>query len=92
MVMLRNKIYCHQLVLCAALGASSKASHLVRRLLLGVFKQDAICHTTLTGRAPCAAGYNQNVSVQLFPLNDKAKNAIISRFHYYLAISRSIIY
>jgi len=80
MVMLRDEVYCRQSVLCEALGASSKTSHLVRRLLLGVFKKDVIYHVTLTGQAPRAAGREQNASKQLLSLDNKAKVAIISEF------------
>jgi len=80
MVMLRDEIYCRESILREALGASSKASHLVRRLLLGIFKKDTIYHITLTGRPPRAAGRVQNASERLFPLDEKAKIAIISKF------------
>lgn len=50
MIQLGNKIYCKQLVLDNALSLSRGSTQLVRRLLSGVLKLEAIRECTLTGR------------------------------------------
>lgn len=40
MVLLRNNIFCKSSVLHYALGSSTKTTHLVRKLVLGVFKEE----------------------------------------------------
>lgn len=56
MVLLRNNIYCKSSVLSYAIGSSSKTTHFVRKLILGVYKKEIFkkgsIEVTLTGRAP----------------------------------------
>lgn len=80
MILLHDGIYCRQSVLLTALGHACKASHIVRRLIQGVFKIEAIMNATVTGQAPRAGV--QDKSVQTVPLDGKAKMAIISQYFY----------
>ncbi|XP_067203851.1 uncharacterized protein [Linepithema humile] len=56
MILLGNDIFCKSLVLHYALGSSSKTTHLVRKLVLGVFKEEIFKkgphQVTLTGYSP----------------------------------------
>lgn len=56
MVLLKNRTFCRKKVLEMALGSSTKSSHMARRLLEGVFKNDALIKSTLTGQAPKSLG------------------------------------
>ncbi|XP_036138578.1 uncharacterized protein LOC105832315 isoform X2 [Monomorium pharaonis] len=80
MILLRDGIFCRQSVLLAALGHACKASHIVRRLVQGVFKIETIMNATVTGQAPRATARDK--SMQTVPLDGKAKMAIINE-HFY---------
>lgn len=74
MVPLMNGIYCKRRIRDSAIGGSSKLSHLVRRLLDGVFTREAIMQCTCTGK-PGAATAKSDKKPEA--LDDTARNAII---------------
>lgn len=49
MVLLQNNTFCKKKVYDYAVGSSTVASHLARRLLEGVFKKEALLKSTFTG-------------------------------------------
>ncbi|XP_071579376.1 uncharacterized protein [Temnothorax nylanderi] len=74
MIHLKNNVYCRNAIYYAALGNCHRSSHMVRRLLTGVFKKEALINCTLTGQTPRSQGKNrQNVKVScLHPIAIKA--------------------
>lgn len=74
MLPLLNGIYCKRRFHDNAIGGSSMLSHLVRRLLDGVFKREAIVNCTCTGKPSAAAA---RAAQKPEALDDTAKNAII---------------
>lgn len=75
-MLIKDGVYCKRRILESAKGVSFKASHLVRRLLEGVFKPEALLQSTVSGRAPRAQG-KERQSQHVDPLNVTARNAII---------------
>lgn len=80
MVLLKDGVYCKHRILESARGVSCKASHLVRRLIEGVFKPQAILQSTVSGRTPRAQG-KERQQQHVIPLNVTAKNAIIGNVY-----------
>lgn len=82
MVLLRDNVYCKSSVMSLAFGCSSKTTHLVRNLVLGVFKKEifsrGINEVTLTGHAPRATGRQRGT--QYCNIDFVARSAIISKF------------
>ena len=76
MVHLINGVYCKKRHYDAALAASKAASHLVRRLLTGVFKEDAILKCTRTGQSARAQGKDRQRE-EMSSLSPAARQAII---------------
>lgn len=76
MVHLADGIYCKKKVYDAALGASKASTHLVRRLIKGVFKEEILLECTATGQAPRGVG-RDNQREEIFSLNPRARKAII---------------
>ncbi|XP_043288915.1 uncharacterized protein [Venturia canescens] len=78
MVKLVDQVYCKDSELKPALAMASQASHLARRLIVGVFKPSGYLNCTFTGQAARAhqnkPGNNQLVK----PLNEIAKNEILN--------------
>ncbi|XP_071578751.1 uncharacterized protein [Temnothorax nylanderi] len=82
MIHLKNNFYCRNAIYYAALGNCHRSSHIVRRLLTGVFKKEALINCTLTGQTPRSQGKNrQNVKVSC--LHPIAINAIVDFSLYY---------
>lgn len=84
MILLVNGIYCKRKFHDSAMGASSKLTHLVRRLLEGVFKRDALLNSTCTGKPSAAAA---KASHKPDTLDNTAKEAIIGIVIYDKSIS-----
>lgn len=78
MVSIGNGVYCKKTILDSALKVATKPSHLVRRMLTGVFKEEAIATCTLTGRKPIAAGTN-NYEGEVHCLNPAAVSAMYGK-------------
>lgn len=78
MVKLMDKIYCKETEykLCKCL--CSQASHVVRRLITGVFKPCGYLDATLTGQAP-RAHLQEGKSAPVKALNAMAKDEIIGK-------------
>ncbi|XP_011883712.1 PREDICTED: uncharacterized protein LOC105570870 [Vollenhovia emeryi] len=76
MIHLRNGIFCRKKNYDLALGSSHRASHIARRLLEGVFKQEILIKCTFTGQTPRSLG-KERLTEEMFCLHDRAKNAII---------------
>lgn len=76
MVLLTNGIYCRKKILKSALGNSKAVTHIARRLITGVFKEEKLLQCTLSGQPPRAQGKErQKQKVESLDLG--AKNAII---------------
>ncbi|XP_074097827.1 uncharacterized protein LOC141526662 [Cotesia typhae] len=75
MIKLAGETYCKSRDYDLAISASTQASHLVRRLITGVFKPSGYLQATFTGQAPRA--HKIKDPKQIKPLNITAKNAII---------------
>lgn len=84
MILLGNNIFCKSSVLHYALGSSTKTTHLVRKLVCGVFKKEIFkkgpCQVTLTGYAPRSVG--KQAEVKYINIDVVARSAIISKFYY----------
>lgn len=82
MVLLRDGIFCKSSVLHNALGSSTKTTHLVRKLVLGVFKEEIFKkgrnQITLTGNSPRFLGKQSEVKYDNIDVS--ARSAIISKF------------
>lgn len=74
MVLLVDDVYCKRRFHDNAIGGVSKLSHLVRRLIDGVFKREALMECTCTGKPSAAAA---KAGQKPEALDDTAKNAII---------------
>lgn len=75
MVLLKHGVYCKLKTLNNSIGASSKASHLTRRLSRQrVFKHEVLLNATLTGQT-AQGKERQNQTVVC--LDELATNAII---------------
>lgn len=83
MVLLGNNVYCKASVLHYALGSSTKTTHLVRKLVLGVFKTEifkkGLCQVTLTGNVP---RLGKQPGAKYYNIDVSARSAIISKFLY----------
>lgn len=81
MVLLKNDIFCKSSVLHYALGSSSRITHLVRKLVLGVFKKEIFKkgnnQVTLTGCAPRFVG--KELQATYDNIDVLARSAIISK-------------
>ncbi len=86
MVHLQNGIFCKKLVRDMAKGSAKKVTHLARRLMEGVFKDDAIRRCTFTGQTPRAQGKLRQME-NIISLDEKAKSAIIGKKHSKIMIS-----
>lgn len=76
MVLLMDNVYCRKKIWISALGNSKAVTHVARRLLQGVFKEEKLLQCTLTGQSPRAQGKErQKEDVEC--LDRRAKNAII---------------
>lgn len=76
MALLMNGVYCRKKVWISALGNSKAVTHLARRLIVGVFKEEKLLQCTFTGQAPRAQGKErQKETVECLDL--RARNAII---------------
>ena len=84
MTLLGNNIFCKSSVLHYALGSSTKATHLVRKLVCGVFKEEIFkkgpSQVTLSGYAPRNVG--KQAEVKYTNIDVVAKSTIISKFYY----------
>lgn len=79
MVHLRGDVYCKKSVFAYAVsGGSSSATHVARRLLEGVFKNEAILKCTFTGQPARAQREKRFIAVQT--LDGNAKDEIIGKF------------
>ena len=76
MIPLWNGIYCKKKIYDYAVGSSHRASHLARKLLEGVFKEEALIKCTFTGQAPRSLGKERQLE-EVFCLHNLAKNTII---------------
>lgn len=74
MILLLNDIYCKRIIHDNAIGASTKQTHVVRRLLDGVFKREALLKCTCTGKPSAMAA---KLPKKPQALDHTAKNAII---------------
>ncbi|KAK3924499.1 DNA-directed RNA polymerase subunit beta, partial [Frankliniella fusca] len=74
---LMNGIYCDARELTSAIQASREMTHMVRRLMVGVFKVEEILNCTFTGRRPTAAGADQVIGKKIDPLHPGAILAIL---------------
>jgi len=83
MILLGNNIFCKSLVLRYALGSSTKTTHLVRKLVLGVFKEEIFkkgpCQVTFTGYSPRYLG--KQTEIKYDNIDVLAKSTIISKFY-----------
>lgn len=79
MVHLKYDIYCIKRIFESAIGTASRASHLARRLIDGVFKPDAILNCTFSGQAPKAQGEERRKR-KYECLDSQARRAIIGNF------------
>jgi len=70
MVHLRNGIFCRKEIY--AIGSSYRASHTARKLLKGVFKEEALMKCTFTGQSPRSLG-KERQREEVFCLHDLAK-------------------
>ncbi|XP_044589170.1 uncharacterized protein LOC123268281 [Cotesia glomerata] len=75
MTRLVGETYCKSRDYDLAISASTQASHLVRRLITGVFKPSGYLKATFTGQVPRAHKVKNPKEIK--PLNITAKNAII---------------
>lgn len=64
-----------------AKGSAKHVTHMARRLIEGVFKNEALLNCTFTGQAPRAQGKERQAQ-KVVPLNYLAKNAIIGKYIY----------
>lgn len=78
MVHLKNNFYCRNAIYYAALGNSHRPSHIVRRLLTGVFQKEALINNTLTGQSPRAQGKDRQ-NVKMSCLHPFVINAIVGK-------------
>jgi len=75
-VKLIDKVYCKGSELAPALALSSQATHLARRLIVGVFKPSGYLNATFTGQAS-RAHKNKKTEISVKSLNEVAKNEIL---------------
>jgi len=75
MVHLKNNIYCRKRILTNALSVSKQVTHLLRRLIEGVFKIEKIVNCTLTGQSPRSQG-KERKDQEYYSLDYKAIMAI----------------
>ncbi|XP_067208077.1 uncharacterized protein [Linepithema humile] len=74
MVLLQDGVFCNERVLEVALSSSHKASHIVRRLIVGVFKLESLKDCTFTGASHRGVHENKD---DITCLNLHARNSII---------------
>lgn len=80
MVLLQNNIFCKKKIYDYATGSSTVSSHLARRFLEGVFKQETLLKSTFSGQSPRTQGrQRQRENVEC--LHNTAKHAIIGNFN-----------
>lgn len=77
MVKLIDKVYCKGSELAPALALSNQATHLARRLIVGVFKPSGYLNATFTGQASRAHKNKQKSENPVKSLNEVAKNEIL---------------
>lgn len=99
MVKLCNSTFCKKSVLSNALSNSNKVSHLVGKLIPGVFTKEAIMRATLTGKRPPAAG-RSTAPVDQTGLHPTAVNDILCKYlnvifclwvHYFKQVQNNLI-
>lgn len=76
MIHLKNNFYCRNAMFYSAIGNAHRPSQLVRRLLTGVFKKEALINGTLTGQTARAQGRDRQC-VKMTCLHPFAINAIV---------------
>ncbi|XP_057340242.1 uncharacterized protein LOC130677491 [Microplitis mediator] len=76
MIKLISQVYCKKSYFDSIKSLCNQASHVVRRLIPGVFKPSGYMNTTFSGQAP-RAHKGQGKPAQVKALNDTAKNEII---------------
>ena len=79
MIDIGDNIFCSQKILLSAEAASSKVTHIARRLILEVYTPEALMKGTMTGQQPRAQGL-ERMNEEVICLNQQARNAIISKF------------
>lgn len=77
MVKLIDKIYCKASELAPALALSNQATHLARRLIVGVFKPSGYLNATFTGQASRVHKNKRETENPVKSLNEIAKNEIL---------------
>ncbi|KAM0729175.1 hypothetical protein ACS0PU_004529 [Formica fusca] len=77
MVKLIDKVYCKGSELAPALALSNQATHLARRLIVGVFKPSGYLNATFTGQASRAHKNKHKSENPVKSLNEVAKNEIL---------------
>lgn len=78
MIHLRDGIFCKKKIYDYAVGSSHRASHMARKLLEGVFKEEALLKCTFSGQAPRCLGKERQME-EVFCLDDAAKYVIIGK-------------
>jgi len=85
MILLGNNLFCKSSVQRYALGSSTKTMHLVRKLVLGVFKEEIFkkgpCQVTLIGYSPRYLGKQINTEIKYDNIDVLTKSTIISKFY-----------
>lgn len=74
-----SDIYCKKDVWDSAVGGGCcRASHLARRLIEGIFTDDAITYCTYSGQAPRAQG-KERMLQKVYALDKATKESLISK-------------
>lgn len=73
MIHLKYNIYCRKRIFDSALSVASQVTHLIRRLIEGVFKIEKLLDCTLTGQSPQG---KEKINQQFDSLDFTAKMAI----------------
>jgi len=93
MVLLRNDVFCKSSILHYALGSSTKPTHLVRKLILGVFKEEIFkkgpYQVTLTGNSPRTV--EKQRGVKYYNIDVVARSAIIRKLLSYSSAQNTLI-
>lgn len=79
MIEIGNKIFCRSQVMNQTIGAASNSRHIVRRLINGVFKHEAVLKSTRTGQKfrPGLKNAENNQAPNPDVLHRKAADTII---------------
>lgn len=75
MIHLKYNVYCRKRIFDSALSVASQVTHLIRRLIEGVFKIEKLLDCTLTGQSPRTQG-KEKINKQFDSLDFTAKMAI----------------